>query len=147
LLNGHHFDPGQRDRTGVAVTARWLSTRITAFIAANLFEVMVNVNVWNDAIATPAGRAAWGRRTVTYFVHAPRSGLFAPSKYCAFVPVQEAAATSRPVIAMDMETYASLDESESRFDGNVARRHLCGRLAMQEVGLEASGLGDAFPGG
>lgn len=147
LLNGHHFDPEPEIERAIAVTRTMaVDQHHRIHFAANLFEVMVNVNVWNDAIGTPAGRAAWGRRTVTYFVHDPRSGLFAPSKYCAFVPVQAAAATSRPVIAMDMETYASLDESESRFDGNVARRHLSGRLAMQEMRLEASGLGDAFRG-
>ena len=129
LLNGHHFDPGQEIERAIAITRTMaVDPHHRIHFAANLFEVMVNVNAWNDAIGTPAGRAAWGQRTVTYFVHDPRSGLFAPSKYCAFVPVQDVVATSRPVIAMDMETYASLDESESRFDGNVARRHLAGRL-------------------
>jgi hypothetical protein len=31
---------------------------------------------------------------------------------------------------MTLGVYAALDESETRFDGNVAHRHLTGRLGM-----------------
>lgn len=32
---------------------------------------------------------------------------------------------------MTMELYTKLDETETRFDGHIAQKHLQGRLAMQ----------------
>lgn len=98
--------------------------------AANLFEVMLNVNAWNQSILTTQGAQQWGRRTVTFFVFSPKSGDFAPSKFCAFVPIGSGPAASRLASSMEMATYASLDESETRFDGHIARRHLTSRLSM-----------------
>ena len=39
---------------------------------------------------------------------------------------------------MDISTYAELDESESRFDGAIARRHMCQTLCFSEEKLENS---------
>jgi hypothetical protein len=99
--------------------------------ASNLFEVMLNVRHWNDEAATSAGMALWGRRTVTFFVHDRVSGLFAPSKYCAFVPVASRQTPGAAYLEMDMGTYVKLDERETRFDGAVARNPLARRLGMQ----------------
>lgn len=110
--------------------------------AANLFEVMLNAKTWNEAVATREGARTWGRRTVTYFVHDPRAETFAPSKYCAFVPIDRTTGGHMPSVAMDMELYASLDESETRFDGNIARQHLLRRLSMVETPV--SQLDDAL---
>ena len=104
--------------------------------AGNLFEVMLNVRRWNDETSTAAGRSLWGTRTVTFFVHDRVTGLFAPSKYCAFVPVMKQHAPSTFHVEMDMDAYVRLDETESRFDGAVARNHLQRRLGMSAVPVE-----------
>ncbi len=84
-------------------------------------EVRWNIFRWNVAVATPAGRELWGgkrgHRVVQHFVCAPKEQHFAPSKYAAFVPCDGG-------MGMSMEMYARLDESESRFDGHLAWRHL-----------------------
>lgn len=104
--------------------------------AGNLFEVMLNVRRWNDEISTNAGQLLWGRRTVTYFVHDRVGGLFAPSKYCAFVPVTTNRVSAATHFEMDLATYVRLDETESRFDGAIARNHLQMHLAMSVVRVE-----------
>lgn len=118
--------------------ALWVARRVGSIgarrihYAANLLEVMLNAKAWNDEVTTPQGAHAWGRRTVTYFVHDPNEGSFAPSKFCAFVPIDPMRSSQAPTVSMDMRLYASLDESETRFDGNVARQHLIRRLSMIE---------------
>lgn len=105
--------------------------------AANLFEVMLNVKSWNEEISREKGMKAWGKRTVTFFVHDPREGTFAPSKFCAFVPLYPVRSAEALSVSMTMDLYASLDEAESRFDGNLARSHLRRRLSMVEAPLAA----------
>jgi hypothetical protein len=95
-------------------------------------DVLLNAQAWNREVATPAGAKLWGRRRVQYFVGVPYSGLFAPCKFCAFLPVRPAtpqAGISNPS-SMTVQLYVELDESEPRFDGNVAQRHLTKRLGM-----------------
>lgn len=104
--------------------------------AANLFEVMLNARAWNTAASTTDGGQAWGRRVVTFFVYDRQGKAFAPSKFCAFVPIHLGQAVSASTISMDLETYASLDELETRFDGNVAQRHLTIQLSMQPVPID-----------
>jgi hypothetical protein len=112
------------------------------FLASNVLEVMLNLRQWNAELKTDSGRSRWGKRTVTYFVFDPRSHRFAPSKYCAFVPVRHRLGQGNPAHAlppmMDVSTYAELDESESRFDGAIARRHMCQRLYFSEEKLTNS---------
>jgi hypothetical protein len=111
------------------------------FFASNVLEVMLNLRQWNVELQTAAGKAQWGKRTVTFFVFDPSSGLFAPSKYCAYVPINFAESTDddarRSLPKMDTRTYAALDESETRFDGAVARKHLCRRLSFNEQPIES----------
>ena len=104
--------------------------------AGNIFEVMLNVRRWNDETSAPTGKALWGKRTVTFFVHDRVAGLFAPSKYCAFVPVTTNRVSTASRLEMDMSTYVRLDETESRFDGAVARNHLQRRLGLRVVRVE-----------
>jgi hypothetical protein len=102
------------------------------FLAGEIVDVLLNAQAWNRQVATRAGRDLWGRRRVQYFVAVPYSGEFAPSKFCAFLPFpppKPGSATSDPS-RMTLELYVQLDENESRFDGNVARRHLTKRLGM-----------------
>jgi hypothetical protein len=102
------------------------------YLAGDVLDVLLNARAWNREVATQLGRKLWGRRRMQYFVCVPYSGEFAPCKFCAFLPVSPVkpssglAETSR----MTMELYAQLDESEPRFDGNVAQRHLTKRLGM-----------------
>jgi hypothetical protein len=103
------------------------------FLASEIVDVLLNAQAWNREVATTAGRALWGRRRrVQYFVAVPYSGEFAPCKFCAFLPLPAPQAqTGRSAPSrMTMELYAQLDETESRFDGNVAQRHLTKRLGM-----------------
>jgi hypothetical protein len=102
------------------------------YLASDILDVLLNARAWNREVATELGRKLWGRRRVQYFVCVPYSGEFAPCKFCAFLPVSPVkqssgfAETSR----MTLELYVQLDESEPRFDGNVAQRHLTKRLGM-----------------
>jgi hypothetical protein len=85
-------------------------------------------------MATEGGAQLWGKRTVVYFVFDSVTMDFAPSKYCAFVPASGTPClnkTSRIEMAMSMEIYSVLDEAETRFDGNIAKRHLVERLSMK----------------
>ena len=69
-------------------------------------------------------------------VLSPKTKLFAPSKFCAYIPVEsanlildvKANAITRP--EMNLELYVMLDESDKRFDGQIARLHLTRGLAM-----------------
>jgi hypothetical protein len=99
----------------------------------NYFEVMLNIHHWNAQMATEAGSRLWAKRTVVYFAFDPVTMNFAPSKYCAFVPANRnfSAGRSRIDTAMTMEIYVALDESETRFDGNIAKNHLVDRLSMK----------------
>jgi hypothetical protein len=102
----------------------------------DLLEVFLNARQWNREMAELAGRAAWGRRTIRYFVGDPRSLLFAPSKFCAFVALAhpssnaEVPATKEPRAHMTVAVYSKLEGTDSRFDGTRARNHLTNALAM-----------------
>jgi len=112
-------------------------------LAGDILEVLLNLQQWHVDLATDAGRQAWGRRTITYFVVDPRSERFAPAKFCAYtaVPLPGTAARSE----MTVELYVTLDGTDGRFDGYKAHTHLTRRLAFVERrGLEAAGLADAF---
>jgi hypothetical protein len=99
-------------------------------------EVAWNVHRWNEEIALSEGRVHWagkrGFRTVEHFVWWPSFGLFAPSKFCAFVPADG-------TLGMSMALYAMLDESEPRFDGRRAWTHLekLGFARCEEPGVLA----------
>lgn len=121
--------------------------------ADNAFTVSVNVRQWNREMAATPTATLWGRRAVQYFVHDPGSGLFAPSKFCAFVPAPGGDAggaafrtVQEPPGGMRMGLYAVLGEQDPRFDGHVARRHLEQRLGYRVVGVGSAppALREAF---
>jgi hypothetical protein len=99
------------------------------YFAGDEVDVLLNARMWNEQVATPEGRRLWGRRRIQYFVYVPYSGQFAPSKFCAFLPVGGPTGPERRW-HMTLGVYAALDESETRFDGNVAHRHMTERLGM-----------------
>lgn len=104
------------------------------YFASDISDVMLNLQRWNREIATARGQQLWEKRTVTYFVFDPKSQLFAPSKFCAYVPVESAnliqvrsSGLMRPEMSIDL--YVTL-RTDSRFDGQRARSHLTQGLSM-----------------
>jgi len=82
-------------------------------------------------MSEPTSVALWGNRQVQYLAFDPVTHLFAPSKFCAFVPtpcpvMAAAVSTSRHehAIGMKMSVYATFGEGDPRFDGHLARVHL-----------------------
>lgn len=61
------------------------------------------------------------------------SQAFALSTFCAFVPIHSRASNAPSALTMNVPICATLDESEARFDGSVAQRHLTIRLGMRAV--------------
>ena len=117
--------------------------------ADNAYTVRANAWQWNLEIADAKTAALWGRRPVQYFVFDPVAGLFAPSKFCAFVPapgrlrdgLSRVTSSPRASIGMTMAVYASLGERDPRFDGHIARRHLRVNVGYQEVALDEANPG------
>ena len=106
------------------------------YFASDIPDIMLNLRRWNREIAFTRIKDLWGKRTVTYFVFDPKTKLFAPSKFCAYTPLESAKLTlqasptglMRP--EMSVELYVMLDATDSRFDGQRARMHLTQGLAM-----------------
>ncbi len=99
----------------------------------DLFEVMMNIRQWNLELSYPDARAAWGKRTVTYFVADPRTKQFAPSKYCAYLTITaQNASPVQMTTLMTVDRYAQLDSTKKLFDGHKARVHLTNHLAMRQ---------------
>lgn len=116
--------------------------------ADNAYTVSLNVRRWNSELQTDDGKLQWGRRRVQYFVFDPASELFAPSKFCAFIPSPVMArriasgghtgSIREPFLGMNMSLYSALGESDSRFDGHVARHHLQSRLSYRLMPVAAT---------
>jgi hypothetical protein len=102
------------------------------FFAGDIVDVLLNARMWNEGVATPSGRSPWRQRRIQYFVYVPFSREFAPSKFCAFLPIPLVTELPQRVAPshMTLELYAALDEEEPRFDGHAAQRHLTRRLGM-----------------
>jgi hypothetical protein len=119
--------------------------------ASNTMEVLLNVQRWKQEMETPSGRALWGRRRGQYFVFSPGSSLFAPSKFCAFtaadLPSSPNQRSQQEDISgiMPLRLYVTLDETESRFDGRAAWRHLVSSLGFTLIALsKATTLSSKF---
>lgn len=114
--------------------------RYRIHFAADVGEVLMNARRWNLEVASEPGRSLWRRKqrpSVQYFVHDPHTRQFAPSKFCAFVPIPREPISGSGVAKgfagahlMGMALYAELGESEPRFDGHRARQHLERGLMM-----------------
>ncbi|MBT4141111.1 MAG: hypothetical protein HOE48_24600 [Candidatus Latescibacteria bacterium] len=100
---------------------------------ANYTDMMLNLHQWHEDLKESKLRNLWGKRTVTYFVYDPRTKRFAPSKFCAFMVKQTI--HNALFSHMTMDQYVTFDESETRFDGHIARKHLEDHLAMRRVYL------------
>lgn len=113
-------------------------------LADNAFTVAANVRSWNVEVADPVLASQWSRRRVRFLAFDPASRLFAPSKFCAFVPATTGSVEGRSFLSvreppggMTSEIYFSLGEQDPRFDGHVARRHLERRLRYRAVSISA----------
>lgn len=102
------------------------------YFAANMLEVMLNLRRWNQELETKEGRALWKKRTITYFVFDQFTKNFAPSKFCAYVPVNTKfdSHAKRKLVEMTINLYSTL-ETENCFDGNRAQTHLIKNLSMK----------------
>lgn len=101
----------------------------------DLVEVFCNLLRWNQELQTDAGKALWGKRTSLYFVYDPKTLLFAPAKFCAFLDASHVGRNEADMatLTMTMTLYASLDESEPRFDGYRAQSHLQKHLGLKAI--------------
>lgn len=102
----------------------------------DILEVMLNVRSWNDSISTEQGQALWGKRTITYFVYDPRFKQFAPTKFCAYTVINALGVSCKTAFSelsysrMTIGDYSQIEASNSIFDGQKARIHLCKNLGM-----------------
>jgi hypothetical protein len=116
--------------------------------ASDPFEVMLSLRQWNKDVLSAAGRTLWGRRRIQYFAFDPVSMAFAPSKFCAFVPLPRTLSAGEAWIAsgrMTMAFYTQLDEVETWFDGRIAWQHLIRNLGFCLKNLQhCPDLGSAF---
>jgi hypothetical protein len=101
----------------------------------DLLEVICNLQRWNHEMRTALGQKLWKKRTVLYFVFDPTTRLFAPSKFCAYLDASHGSREKgeRQKLLMTMTLYVTLDESDPRFDGNRAQKHLCNNLGLTPV--------------
>ena len=118
----------------IAVTESLISmSNVDVHFAGDLLIVFLNLRRWNAELDTPEGKQTWGRRTVTYFVYEAESGLFAPSKFCAYSPISQpraAVSASTSLGVMTVAGYSMLNDGTHTLDGHAAVRHLEGRLGM-----------------
>ncbi|MGF1500066.1 MAG: hypothetical protein ACFB8W_25035 [Elainellaceae cyanobacterium] len=106
----------------------------------DLTEVVRNLRRWNRDIQTILNRELWGERTITYFVYDAVTHSFAPSKFCAYVPVfdltnylpdnssDNLSKVTKP--EMSIEIYQSIEQNQKIFDGKKARDYLNKCLCM-----------------
>jgi hypothetical protein len=143
----NHLDLAQLDHQGLDVTreverAIAISESVLTMsdceihLASDLLVVFLNQRRWNQDLSTEDGKKLWGRRTVTYFAHEPETGLFAPSKFCAYsavplrsrVALTEQAAPAQGI--MTVEHYSRLNDGTHLLDGHRAVAHLTAQLGM-----------------
>lgn len=123
----------------ITPVGRWGQTPV--HFVGDLLEVLLNLRGWNDDLRTEDGKRAWGSRAVTYFVFDPNSGLFAPSKFCAYVPILLGNDRHR----MTAAAYSALNDGTHVMDGQRAWKHLTSELGMRLLsGLEAGPILDRF---
>lgn len=117
------------------------------YYATNRLEVLLNLHQWNREIADPECRAQWGKRNVRYLVADPASGLFAPSKFCAYTRMPSSSAPPESLTpSMTIPAYAAIEQANSIFDGQKARLRL-ERIGFRPIRLSTAParLRSAFP--
>ena len=97
------------------------------YYATNSLEVILNVRQWNDDAQHDEGKFRWGSRRVKYLVYDKRTGLFAPSKFCAYTRIRKP--TDLPTLlhfnpAMTIDAYSRVPQDHGIFDGQKAWQRL-----------------------
>jgi hypothetical protein len=108
-------------------------SNVDVHFAGDLLVVFLSLRSWNAELATPEGKRIWGKRTVTFFVYEAISGLFAPSKFCAYSPITNAETCGSGIASLGVMTvagYSMLNDGTHALDGHAAVRHLESRLGM-----------------
>jgi hypothetical protein len=134
--------PARELRRALAVAAPVAADRHRLHLAGDATDVLASLWRCHDELSDDR-TLSWRRRPVANFVHDPASGLFAPAKFCAFVPARGPSGEDVPP-TMTHAVYATLGERDPRFDGHVAWRHLVGRLAFDRRPLEGHAAAEAF---
>ncbi|MFM1987178.1 MAG: hypothetical protein RJA99_135 [Pseudomonadota bacterium] len=123
------------DRVIAVADAKLVSGWHRIHMADNAFTVGANVRTWNAETTDPVLAPRWAKRRVRFLAFDPASQLFAPSKFCAFVPATTGAVEGRSFLSvreppggMTSAIYFGLGEQDPRFDGHIARVHLERRL-------------------
>ena len=109
------------------------------YYVANFFEVMENVRRWNLDMSNSGNRSLWGRRTIIYFVFDQAIQQFAPSKFCAYLPIAKrsyGAQKNKFSLTMSVPFYTQLNQTDPLFDGARARHHLVQRIGMRAFQVE-----------
>lgn len=105
------------------------------YYATNPLEVLLNLHRWNDEVKTAEGKASWGKRSVRYLVYEPKTGRFAPSKFCAYTRIRRRDSETDPIVAvppMTVAAYSKISHDYPIFDGQKAWKHL-ERLGFDKV--------------
>jgi hypothetical protein len=131
----------------VTPVGRW--GRLDVHYVGDLLDLLVNLRGWNTDIESAEGRKTWGRRSIGYFVHDPISKMFAPSKFCAYVPVlprscgvEDGSADS---FRMTTALYSHLNDGSHMMDGQKAWHHLTACLGMRSTqGIGTGSLAGHF---
>jgi hypothetical protein len=111
-------------------------------LVGDILTVMLNLRQWNEDMSTETARRLWGSRAVTYFVYDEESGLFAPSKFCAYTavparpPLPDPSHKGAGLGTMTIAIYTALNDGSHLLDGHRAQRHLSTGLGMIAVNLE-----------
>jgi hypothetical protein len=140
-LTGFDSLPDHQIREVIELTrplGRPKATGTEIYYATNRLEVILNLHQWNREIANPELRTQWGKRNVRYLVADSDSGLFAPSKFCAYtrMPLSSKIEESQTP-TMTIPFYRTIEQSNSIFDGQKAR------LRLERLGFDAVRLSDA----
>jgi hypothetical protein len=139
-LSAQDLDIGREVERALAVTEPLIAmTDYDIHLAGDMLAVMLNLRQWNEDMATEGAKRLWGSRTVTYFVYDEESGLFAPSKFCAYTavptrpPVPDTCHKGAGLGMMTVAVYSELNDGSHLLDGHRAQRHLTTGLGMIAV--------------
>jgi hypothetical protein len=153
-LAAHHLDIDREIERALTVTEPVITmTDYDIHLVGDILTVILNLRQWNEDMATDQARHLWGSRTVAYFVYDEESGLFAPSKFCAYTAVPTRPPRPDPshkgagLGTMTIAIYTALNDDSHLMDGHRAQRHLTAGLGMTTRDREQPPeVGAAFSG-
>jgi hypothetical protein len=149
-LSAQNLDIDREIERALTVTEPLIAmTDYDIHLVGDILTVMLNLRQWNEDMATEQARRLWGSRTVTYFVYDDESGLFAPSKFCAYSAVPTRPPRPDPshkgagLGTMTIAIYTALNDDSHLMDGHRAQRHLTAGLGMRPLMREQAPEVDA----